>query len=253
MELTGKVTIITGGSSGIGLAAAKMLEAEGAKIVIAAPSTHLQSAKAQIPSAFMVETDMTDYESVEDMINSIHAHFGRIDILVNNAGRGYEGPLELVDVHKLDYLFKLHVAGPLRAMQCVTPIMRKQGQGKIVNVCTPTAKMPIPGLGAYSTTKAALRYMSLVARKELAKDNITVSLFYPFITASGFGSQVFETKAGKVMQAKAKSMPDPDTVEFTAARLVAALKSSKKEFESRSDAHFLIGLIKKKFKNWESE
>lgn len=246
MNLTDKVIIITGGSSGIGLAAAKMLEAEGAKIAIAAPTTHLQSAKALVPSAFAVETDMTDYDSVKNMIDSVYAHFGQLDILVNNAGRGYEGPLELIDVTKLDHLFKLHVSGPLLAMQCVIPIMRKQGAGKIVNVCTPTAKMPIPGLGAYSTTKAALRYMTLVARKELAKDNISVSLFYPFITSSGFGDRVFETKAGKVMQAKAKSMPDPDTVDFTAGKLVAALKSNKKEFESRSDAHFLIGLIKKK-------
>lgn len=246
MDIKDKVIIITGGSSGIGLEAAKQLAQQGARVVIAAPANHLKEAAANIPAALAIETDMTDKASVRNMVAETYKKLGRIDILVNNAGRGYEGPLELIEADKFLYLFRLHVTGPLVAMQSVLPIMRKQGSGRIVNVSTPTAKMPMPDLGAYSTTKAALRYMSLVARKEFKKDGIVVSVFYPFITASGFGKNVFVTSAGKVMQQKAANMPDPDTPTFTASRMVAAIKSNKAEFEARSDFHFLVGLVKKK-------
>ncbi|MDB5186134.1 MAG: NAD(P)-dependent oxidoreductase [Candidatus Saccharibacteria bacterium] len=251
MNFKEKVVIITGGSSGIGLAAARQLAAQGALVAIAAPgSDTLDEVADSIERSVAIPTDMTDDASVQAMVKKVHEHFGRIDILINNAGKGYESPLELVEADKVRYLFDLHVVGPLVAVQAVLPIMRAQSGGRIVNVSTPTAKMALPGLGAYSLTKIALTHMTLVMRKELAKDNIEVSAFYPFITSSQFGKNVFKMDP-REMEAKAQRqdfLPDPDSAEFTASRLIESIGSNKKEFMARGNAHFVWGIIKKRFK-----
>jgi NADP-dependent 3-hydroxy acid dehydrogenase YdfG len=249
MHFKDKVVIVTGASSGIGLEAAKQLNSAGAKVVLVAQeSPQLQQTGKAMPNALVVPTDMTDEASVKGMVQTAYVHFGRIDVLLNNAGKGYESPLEFVDSKTFVYLFKLHVTGPLAAMQAVIPIMRKQGSGRIINTSSPTAKLILPGIGAYSTTKAALRYMTLVSRKELAKDNIHVSVFYPFITSSNFGKSVFLAKGMGMatMSGNDRNLPDPDSPEFTASKLVAAIASDKKEIVVRGLPYFIFGILKKK-------
>lgn len=249
MNLKDKVIIITGASSGIGLAATRQLVAQGARVAMVAPdSAELQSAARELDGALAIATDMTDEASVRAMVQTVHKHFGRIDVLLNNAGRGYEGPLEFIEPSKFLYLFKLHVIGPLVATQSVIPIMREQGGGRIINTSSPTANIVLPGLGAYSATKVALRYMTLVSRKELFRDNIIVSVFYPFITSSNFGKNVFRTKGTSVDPETDRNLPDPDSPEYTASRLVAAIGSTKKEITVRGLAYFIYGVLRKKLR-----
>jgi len=246
VNLQNKVVIVTGASSGIGLATAKLLDGQGAKVALVAPdSPALRQAAKELKNATAIPTDMTEEASVKAMVKEVYEHFGRIDALLNNAGKGYEGSLEFVDTDKFLYLFKLHVIGPLIAMQAVIPIMRKQGGGRIINTSSPTAKIILPGLGAYSATKTALRYMTLVSRAELAKDNIIVSVFYPFITSSNFGKNVFRGP-GAPAQGSNRNLPDPDSPDYTASRLVAAIGSDKKEITARGLLYFVYGVIKKK-------
>jgi len=247
MNLQAKVVVITGASSGIGLAAAKQLAHQGAKVALVAPdSPALYQAAKELKDAIAIPTDMTDVVSAKAMIQKAYEHFGKLDVLLNNAGKGYEGPLELVDTDKFLYLFKLHVIGPLAAMQAAIPIMRKQGGGRIINTSSPTAKIILPGLGAYSTTKAALRYMTLVSRKELAKDNIIVSVFYPFITSSNFGKNVFRAQDASAQPGNNSDLPDPDSPDYTASKLVEAISSDKKEIVVRGLVYFVWGMIKKR-------
>ena len=247
MNLNKKVAIVTGASSGIGKATAHLLAKNGVNVVLAAPKgPKLDQAAKEIPHALAIPVDMTDEHSVRNMVKTAYKHFGRIDLLINNAGRGYEGSLEFVAIDNFVYLLKLNAVGPLVAMQEVIPLMRKQKGGRIINVSSSVFKWTIPHLGAYGATKAALNCITLTSRKELAKDNIVVSVFYPFHTASNFGKSVFRTNEGLTPIEDNPNMPDKWSPERNAVKLLEAIDSPKKEFTSRSPWMFPIEMAKKK-------
>ena len=142
MDIKGKVAIVTGASSGIGLATAKLLSSKGAKLALVARSKDkLEKLAKELPEAIAVTADISKVEDVKSMVKQAYEHFGRIDILVNNAGRGYDVPVEKTDIEIFHYLFDLDVVGPLVAMKEAIPIMRRQGGGTIVNVSSGTALM----------------------------------------------------------------------------------------------------------------
>ena len=106
--------------------------------------------------------------------------------------------------------------------------------------------MALPGLGLYASTKAALRVLSLTARAELARDDITVSLFYPFITSSRFGEHALRPANAEPL-ALGNAMPDPDPPDFTAQKLIEAIDRPQKEISARSGWYFLYGMARKRF------
>lgn len=187
MELAGKVVIVTGASSGIGAAFARLAAEKGARLVLAARrADRIEVLAAQLPDAIAVPTDVTDFEQVRALVSAAVEHFGRVDVLVNNAGQGLHVPVEQLEVDDYEAVVRLNVLAPLVAMQAVLPIMRSQGGGTIVNVSSGTSRMTLPGVGGYSSTKCALNQLSLTAREEWAGDNVVVSLVYPIATATEF-------------------------------------------------------------------
>ena len=125
MDLSKKVIIITGASSGIGLATARLLSAQGARLALAARSTQkIKMLSKELPDSIAVTTDLTKISEIKRLVKRTTEHFGRIDILVNNAGQGYDAPIEKTDLTIFDYVFRLDVIGPLVAMQQVIPWMR---------------------------------------------------------------------------------------------------------------------------------
>jgi len=148
MQIRDHVFIVTGASSGIGLATAMALSDRGAKVALLARSGDaLQKLAQQLPGSLPVTVDMTQF----------------------------------------DEIFHLNVLAPIVAMQAVIPPMRAQGGGSIVNINSGTAFMTVPQYSVYSSSKRALLGFSLTARAELEKDRIVVSEIYPFITATNFG------------------------------------------------------------------
>ena len=199
MNVKGKVVIVTGASSGIGEATAKLLTKRGAKVALAARSKEkLLKLSKELPDSRVFLTDMISATDVKEMVTRVYKHFGRVDILVNNAGRGYDASTEHIELTKLHELFDLDFVGPLVAMQAVIPIMRKQRGGAIVNISSGTALMALPHMGAYSSIKRALVGISLTAREELKADHITVSVIYPFMTATSFEKNTM--RSGPPMQ-----------------------------------------------------
>jgi NADP-dependent 3-hydroxy acid dehydrogenase YdfG len=187
VDISGKVAIVTGASSGIGAATARMAAERGAKVVLAARRTdRINALAAELPDALAVTTDMRDPGQIARLIAAALDRFGRIDILVNNAGQGLHLPIEQVRLEDFRSVVELNVYGPLLAMQAVIPIMRKHGGGAIVNVSSMTSRMVLPGVGSYAATKSALNMLSQVARKELETDGIVVSTVYPAVTATEF-------------------------------------------------------------------
>ena len=185
MRIDGKVVIVTGASGGIGLATARLLGSRGAKVVLAARNEEaLRAAEAEIPGSIAVRSDLREAGDIRALVERTVEHFGRIDCLVNNAGQDFNAPVEEIDPDDYRSILELNLIGALEAMRAVIPHMRRQGEGAIVNVSSGTTKMILTGSAGYSSSKAALNHLSLVAREELAPDGIAVSVIYPYITAT---------------------------------------------------------------------
>jgi short-subunit dehydrogenase len=224
MELNGKVVLITGASSGIGEATARMVAELGALPVLSARRTdRLEALARELPGALAVPTDVRDPEEVRRMVETTLEHHGRVDVLVNNAGQGLHVPLEHVSLEDFTAVTELNVYAPLVAMQAVIPAMRLQGGGAIVNISSGTSRMVLRGVGAYAATKSALNMLSLVAREELAADGIVVSLVYPWVTATEFHESL---RAGQVLGAGRMT---PHSAEYVARAIVRAIRGGEAE------------------------
>jgi short-subunit dehydrogenase len=232
MDIKGKIVIVTGASSGIGEATAKLFAKQGAKAALVARSKKkLEKLSAELSESFVVVTDMRDEKQIKEMVKKVLKHYGRIDILINNAGRGYDADIENIDTEKFKELFQLDVLGPLVAMQEVIPIMKKHGGGSIINISSGTALINIPGMAAYSSLKKALVGISLTARAELKDNKITVGIVYPYITITNFdknmigGSVESLTEEARVN----RNLPEFDPPEHVARKILEAVKTGAAE------------------------
>lgn len=232
MKISGKVAIVTGASSGIGLATARLFTQQGAKVALASRSApKLKKIAKTLPWSLPIPTDMTVSLDIKRMVKTVLKHFGRIDILVNNAGRGYDASLEEINVNKLRQLIELDVIGPLYAMQLVIPVMRKQGAGAIVNISSGTSLLNLPNMSAYSSVKRMLNGLTLTAREELSEDNIRVSLVYPYITKTDFEKNTMTNDKTPVQFSEddMKDLPPFDNPQHVAEKIAEAITSNAAE------------------------
>ena len=227
MQIRNKVAIVTGASSGIGLAVARLLAEHGAKVVLAARSADkLKTLEKEIPGSLAVVADMRKAGDVARLVKEADKKFGRVDILINNAGQGLLAPVEKINLDDYHDVMELNVFGALRAMQEVIPIMRKEGGGVILNVSSLVSKNYFPQLAAYASTKYALNALTLTAREELMKDGIVVGAFHPKMTATDFGKNSrgikYESRAGRPgMQV--------DSAEEVAEKIIEQIESEAAE------------------------
>jgi NADP-dependent 3-hydroxy acid dehydrogenase YdfG len=221
MELTDKVVLVTGASSGIGEATARRLAGEGARLVLAARrSDRIQTLAEELGEALAVTTDMRDRTQVRALVAAATDAYGRVDVLVNNAGQGLHVPVMDIALDDLVAVTELNFYAPLVAIQAVVPIMRKRGGGSIVNVSSGTTLMVPTGTAGYASTKAALNMLSRTARAELAEDGIAVSVVYPFVTATEFHETL---RAGEGPSRRPGLEPHPaELVADAIAQLIAS-------------------------------
>jgi short-subunit dehydrogenase len=231
MQIKDKVVIVTGASSGIGLATAELLAKHGARVALVSRSKEkLERISRRLENSINIATDMTKPDDIINMVEQVAHHFGRIDILINNAGQGYDAPLEKVNIDTFHKIFDLDVVGPLIAMQQVIPIMRKQGEGAIINISSGTALMYLPNTACYSSLKRALAHMSLVAREELGNDNIKVSVVYPYVTDTDFEKNTIKDSVPEWQSEDDGELPHPpDSAEFVAQMILEGIISEQPE------------------------
>jgi short-subunit dehydrogenase len=231
MEIKGKVAIVTGASGGIGLATAKLLAKNGAKVALVARNGEkLKTISKEIPGSIFVVANMTKKEDIRIMIFEVYKHFGKIDILVNNAGQGYDASIEETNIDTFRQIFELDVIGPMIAMQEVIPIMKKGKGGNIINVSSGTALIILPNMGAYSAAKRAMAQISLTAAEELKKDNIKVGVIYPYITLTDFEKNTIKEEERPEWSPKGDSdFKPPDAPIVVAEKILEGIKSGAVE------------------------
>lgn len=181
LGLQNKAAIVTGGSEGIGKAAAWSMAAEGARVVIAARRQDvLDAAAAEIQAAtgspvLAVATDVTQPAQVQALIEATLAEFGQIDILVNNAGTSSAHPFEDATTEIWEADLQLKLFGALHAIRATLPHMKAQRSGRIINITTPGGKAPNARSMPTSVSRAAGIAMTKALSKELAEYNILVN------------------------------------------------------------------------------
>jgi len=167
----GKVVIVTGASSGIGAATARLLAREGAKVVLAARRVdRLEGIVAEIREAggeaLAHALDVTSREDFKSVVDATVAAFGRVDVLVNNAGIMPLSPLEADKVDEWDRTVDVNIKGVLYGISAVYPRFRAQGGGHVVNVSSVAGHVVFPGATVYCATKFAVRAISEGFRQE---------------------------------------------------------------------------------------
>jgi len=172
------VSLITGCSSGIGLALARELTGRGQRCFASARRPAALTALAA-EGLETVALDVGDPASIAVAVEQVLARAGRIDLLVNNAGQSLFGPLAEVPLERVDALLDVNLRGPLAVAQAVIPAMARQGSGRIANVGSMVGVVPTPWTGAYCASKAALHTLTDVLRMEVAPLGIDVVLVVP--------------------------------------------------------------------------
>jgi len=181
LGLTGKIAIVTGGSDGLGRAAAERLAREGAKVAICARrKDHLERAADDIRKATSGEVlaqvgDVTKPDHVEALVNAVIARWGGVDILLNNAGTSAATGFEQLDDAAWWADLDLKLMGAIRFCRLVIPHMKKRGGGRIVNVTTVGGKAPAPRSLPTSVSRAAGINLTKSLAHEFAKDRILVN------------------------------------------------------------------------------
>lgn len=186
-----KVVFITGASRGLGLVLARQLAKQNARLAICARNKEeLQRAKSHLQETYAAEVlaipcDITDKLQVQEAIDKTVEHYGSLDVLINNAGDVLVGPLENNSLDDFEKMMQLYFYGPLYCMYASIPYMKRQGAGRIVNICSIGGRISVPHLLPYSSGKFALAGLSEGMGAELKKENIHVSTIYPGLMRTG--------------------------------------------------------------------
>ena len=195
MELENLVAVVTGAGRGIGKSIIEKFFREGASVVLwdvdrgAAESV----ATALDPSgrkAMALQVDITREDEVRKAVSQAVQKFGRVDILVNNAGIAIHKPIEEMTVEMFEAVMKINVTGMFICCKAVTPVMKKQGRGKIVNISSLGGRTGRPGVGVnYAASKAGVIGFTQTLAKELGPSGIHVNAIAPGPLLTGVALQ----------------------------------------------------------------
>ena len=175
-----KIAVVTGGTSGIGRETALYLTQNGCTVY------ELSRRAEGVEGLRHISADVTDEESVHRAVEQILQEAGRIDILVNNAGFGISGAVEFTDTEEAKRQFDVNFFGMVRMNRAVIAVMRKQGGGRIVNLSSVAAPVPIPFQTYYAASKAAINSYTMALANELRPFGVTVCAVMPGDIRTGF-------------------------------------------------------------------
>jgi len=213
-NIKGKVIAITGASSGIGDAAAKLLAGYGAKLVLGARrADRLEALVAGIAEAggeaVYAAVDVKRREDLTAFVNLACEHFGRLDVMINNAGIAPISPMDELRVDDWDNMIDVYIKGVLYGIAAALPVFRKQGAGHIINTASTAGISTRPTMAVYSGTKFAVRAISEGLRQE-AGPHLRVTLITPgFVQTNLADSMTNATVQAQIIEATEKMAIPP--------------------------------------------
>jgi NADP-dependent 3-hydroxy acid dehydrogenase YdfG len=188
-NIQGKVVVITGASSGLGEATARLLCAQGATVVLGARRedrlrTLVDELNKSGGKAVALTTDVTQREQVQKLVDTAVQKFGRIDVIINNAGLMPQSLLERLQVDEWDRMIDVNIKGVLYGIAAALPYMKQQKSGQVINVSSVAGHKVGPGGAVYSATKHAVRVISEGFRQEVKPYNIRTTVISPGAVAT---------------------------------------------------------------------
>lgn len=203
-NIKGKVVVITGASSGLGEAAARLLAKEGAKLVLGARRLdRLQALASELSLGkdAILQTDVTDVAQVRRLVDHAIKTHGRIDAIINNAGLMPHSPLERGKVEDWDRMIDVNIKGVLYGIAAALPQMKTQKSGHIINVSSVAGHKVGPGGAVYAATKHAVRVISEGLRQEVKPYNIRTTIISPGAVATELPDSVTEADVAQGVRA----------------------------------------------------
>ena len=226
-----KRVFVTGASSGIGLAVAKSLVAQGFEVW--GTSRNLERIP-KIPRWHAVRLDLTDPLSIDQAFNAAVTEAGYFDVLINNAGAGHFGPAELLSAETIGSQFQILVFGQIQLMKLALQHMQARGEGLIINVTSLASRLPVPFMAAYNAAKAALASYTMSIQLELGNSPVHVVDLQPGDISTEFNQGMvksakmdprYEAKIARtweVVERTMKNAPSPDVVARHVLKLIKA-------------------------------
>jgi len=196
-NIEGKVVVITGASSGLGEASARLLSSRGASVVLGARRVdRIQSLANELirrgGNALAMSTDVTQCDQVKRLVDAGVQRFGRIDVMINNAGLMPHSPLERLRIEDWDRMIDVNLKGVLYGIAAALPYMQQQKAGHIINVSSVAGHKVRPGSAVYAATKHAVLALSEGLRQEVKPYNIRTTVISPGAVATELVDSVTE-------------------------------------------------------------
>jgi NADP-dependent 3-hydroxy acid dehydrogenase YdfG len=202
--IAGKVVVITGASSGLGEATARMLAREGASVVLGARRVERIEALAKELNdaggkALAVTTDVSRRDDVQRLVDAAVKTYGRVDVILNNAGLMPQSPLDRLKVEDWERMIDVNIKGVLYGIAAALPYMQQQKSGHIINVSSVAGHKVRAGGAVYSATKTAVRVISEGLRQEAKPYGIRTTIISPGMVATELPDSVTEPDVAERM------------------------------------------------------
>lgn len=214
-NIANKIVLITGASSGIGVATARTLATSGAAVVLEARRTdRLEKLAEDITAAggraIYRSLDVTSRESVRSFADAAVQEFGRIDVIINNAGIMPLSPMASLKVDEWDRMIDVNIKGVLYGIAAVLPVMNRQGSGQIINISSIGGLAVSPTAAVYCATKYAVRAISDGLRQE--NDKLRVTCIYPGVVESELANTITDPVAAQAMESYRQIALKPEAI-----------------------------------------
>jgi 3-hydroxybutyrate dehydrogenase len=184
--LKGKVALVTGSTSGIGLGIAETFAREGASVILNgfADKAEIERLRVRLADTYRVRmaydgADMSKADAIERMMKSAFAEFGAVDVLVNNAGILHIAPVDELPVAKWDAILAIDLSAAFHTTRLALPAMKARGWGRIINVASALALVGLPSMSAYAAAKHGIAGFTKTVALEVAEQGITVNAICP--------------------------------------------------------------------------